>query len=140
MLLTCMRGKLFHEEVTTDDLFAEIARQACDLATEGVPVPLPPIRLNTCTIKSDTVGLLLVRLRLGMESACASSALAARGAGHLPERCSVKSFPFGVLRSMICVNTRYLRPTISRQDGRAKGSATGAVAIVGMILRIRRLG
>lgn len=43
MLLTCMRAKLFHEDETTDDLFAEIARQACELAYEGVQVPLPYI-------------------------------------------------------------------------------------------------
>ena len=38
MLLTCIRSKLFHAEETTDDIFAEIARQAIELCTDGVKV------------------------------------------------------------------------------------------------------
>ena len=39
MLLTCIRSKLYWNEQTTDDIFAEIARQACELFIEGFQDP-----------------------------------------------------------------------------------------------------
>ena len=39
MLLTCIRSKLYWNEQTTDDLFAEIARQARELFVDGLQVP-----------------------------------------------------------------------------------------------------
>ncbi len=40
LLLTCISAKLYHNDQTTDDLFAAITRQAHDLALDGVTAPL----------------------------------------------------------------------------------------------------
>lgn len=46
MLLTCIRSKLYWHEQTTDDIFAEIARQACELFTTGVQESLTELKLG----------------------------------------------------------------------------------------------
>ena len=47
MLLTCIRSKLYWNEQTTDDIFAEIARQACELFIEGFQDPQLNFMIDT---------------------------------------------------------------------------------------------